>query len=690
MTKFSDFICKYRKIVIAIALLLMIPSIIGYKTTKINYDILSYLPSDIETVKGENLLRTEFGTGSYSVILLDKDLPNKNVQKMENEIKDISNVDQVLGTADITGTTIPTEMFPDEVKNKIEKNGYVPMLVTFKTSISDEKTFDAIDQIRGIVGENSKVSGTSALEYDTKKLSDAEVPTYVIIAVILCIVVLELALDSFVVPIILLLGIGIAILYNMGSNLFLGQISYITKAIAAVLQLGVTMDFSIFLYHSFQRMKKIYDNKAQAMARAIDETFVAIVGSSATTMAGFLALCAMELTLGKDIGIVMAKGVLIGVITVITILPAIILECDKLIEKTKTKELMPKFKKLNTFVVNHYKAILITFCILLIPAIYGNANVSVYYDIDRSLPDSLSSVQANTELRDSYNMVSTQIALVNKNMPTNQMKSMINKIKSLDGVEWVLAEDGLDSISIPSEILPSDLTKTFESDNYKMIVINSKYKIATDQENNLISQINDIIKSYDSNSIMAGEGPLTKDLVEIANHDFNSVNILSIAVILVIMFFVLKSASLPFILVGVIEFAVSLNMACAYFMGNTLPFVASIVIGTIQLGATVDYAILITTKYIENRKNGKNKHEAICDSLNDSVKSIVVSALCFFCATFGVSVVSQIDMIKAICTLISRGAIISMLSVMIILPACLILCDKLICKTTKGMKELKN
>lgn len=690
MHKISNFITHHSKLILIIAILLMIPSIIGYKSTKINYDIISFLPDNIETVQGEKLLNDEFHMGAYSIILVDKDIPAKNVLKMEDDIKQIDSVSQVLGIYDVTGTSVPEEMIPSTVKDKIEKNGYLPMIVTFKTGLSDDKTFEAIDKIKLIVGNDSLVSGISAVTLDTKKLADKEVGIYVAIAVGLCLLVLEIALDSFVVPIILLLGIGIAIVYNLGTNVFLGSISYITKAIAAVLQLGVTMDFSIFLYHSFQRMKAKDKDPRVAMANAIDETFISIIGSSTTTIAGFLALCAMELTLGRDIGIVMAKGVLLGLITVVTILPALMLETDKLITKTTKKEFVPKFAKLNGFVTKHYKPIVGIFVLLLIPAVYGNSHVKVYYNLDESLPRDLDSIVATQAVADNYNMVSTQIALVDKNMDANKMSKMIDDIKALDGVEWVLSEDSLHDLNIPSEALPSKIKDTFESDNYKMIIINSTYKIATDEENALVDKINDVIKSYDDKAILAGEAPLTKDLVKIADRDFQMVNLFSIGVILIIMVFVLKSASLPIILVGVIEFAISVNMAISYYTGKTLVFIASIVIGTIQLGATVDYAILITTKYLDNRRNGMNKFDAVTNSLNDSVKSIIVSAFCFFAATFGVAMISDIDVISSICMLIARGAIISMLCVMFILPAALLLFDKLIIKTTKNMKMVKN
>lgn len=695
MQKFGNFIVNHKRAIIAIALLLLIPSIIGIKATKINYDILSYLPNSVETVKGQEILKEEFNIGSFSIIIVDDTMKDKGILAMESKIKEIGAVDKVISKSDITGTTIPEEMLPDDAKDLISKGGKTPILVTFSTGIAEEDTLNAIDEIRDIVGNECKVSGISATSDDTKIILEKEMSVYVIVASIFCLIVLMIALDSYTVPVLILGGIGIAILYNMGTNILLGEISYITKAIATVLQLGVTMDFSIFLYHSYQRQKKANEDKNQAMAQAITETLVSIVGSSTTTIAGFLALCTMDLAIGTDIGLVMAKGVLIGVITTVTLLPALLLECDKLIEKTHHKEILPAFTKLTNFVIKHYKAAIIVFLLLLGPAIYGNSHVQVYYNINSTLPDFLQSVSANQELKDKFNMVSTQIALIDKDMKPDQAKEMIDKIKEQDGVNGVIGLQELvgDSIlgdSISKEMIPKEILETFENDQYQLLIINSTYETATNEENALINKVGNIIKQYDPNAIMAGEGPLMKDLVEIADHDFSSVNIASAVVILIIMIFVFKSISLPVILLAVIEFAIFLNMSVTSYTGTVIPFVASIVIGTIQLGATVDYAILMTTKYVEGRKQGKKPQESMQSSLQSSIKSVIVSALCFFAATCGVSLFSNIEMIGSICTLISRGAIISMVVVITILPACLILCDKLICKTTKGMKEIKN
>ena len=685
MQKFGEFIVNHRRLIIIICLLLLIPSIIGIKATKINYDILSYLPDSVDTVKGQNILTDEFGVGSYSIVIIDDKMKDKDILKMKDKIKKIDEVDKVISKSNILGTSIPEEMLPDDVKEAINKDGSTPILVTFKTGMAAGETLDAIDELRDIVGDSCKVSGISATSDDVRILLDQEMSVYVVVASIFCLIVLMIALDSYGVPLIILSGIGIAILYNMGTNVVLGQISYITKAIATVLQLGVTMDFSIFLYHSYQRQKAAQGDKNKAMSTAIKETLVSIVGSSTTTIAGFLALCTMSLTLGTDIGLVMAKGVLIGVITTVTLLPSLLLVFDKVIEKTKHKELLPEFKKFSNFVVNHYKAMIIVFLLLLAPAIYGNNNVKVYYNLNKSLPDSLQSVSANKELQEKFNMVSTQMVLVNKDMKTDTAKQMIDEIKNLDGVDGVIGLPEILGDSVSKDMIPDDILSIFENDKYQLLIINSTYENATDESTALIQKVNEIVSKYDENAIMAGEGPLMNDLVKIADHDFNSVNVASAVVIFVIMIFVFKSISLPVILIAVIEFAIFANMSFTSYTGTVIPFIASIVIGTIQLGATVDYAILMTNKYVQNRKNGEAPNEAMRLSLQDSIKSVIVSAFCFFAATCGVSLFSNIEMIGSICTLISRGAIISMVVVLTVLPACLILCDRVICKTTKGL-----
>ena len=689
MQKFGQFICKHRKFILILTLVLLIPSIIGMKATRINYDILVYLPDDIETIKGENILSEDFNMGAFSMIILDN-MDTKDISSLENKIKELDNVEKAVSIADITGTGFPIEMLPDEVKDAFYKDDSTLMLVTFKDQISSDSTLEAVEKIRDITDEHCKVSGMTSTVLDTRNLSDSEIVIYVIIAVILCLIVLEIALDSYLAPILLLLNIGIAILFNMGSNIFLGQISYITKAISAVLQLGVTMDFAIFLYHSYMQEKEKTSDIYEAMKNAICKTLLSVVGSSITTIAGFLALCSMDLTLGRDIGIVMAKGVFLGVICVVTVLPAMLLQFNSLIEKTKHKEILPKFTHVKNFVLKHYKAIAISFIIILPIAFYGYQKTDIYYNLDKSLPDSLESISANKELKDKFDMVSMELLLVNKDMPDYQVSQMINEIENVDGIKWCIGYSKIGDLGIPKEVLPSSISDIFQNDKYQMIIINSQYEMATDELNAQVDTLNGIIKKYDSNAILAGEGPLMKDLVEISNHDFNSVNTVSIAIIFIIMIVVLKSATLPIILITVIEFAIFINMGIPYYTGTVLPFIASIVIGTIQLGATIDYAILITTKYITGRKEGLDKKEAISNALGTSIGSIVVSGLCFFGATFGVGAYSKIEMIGSLCTLMSRGAIVSMICVIALLPAFLMIFDKLICKTTIGMRKINN
>ena len=690
MEKFGEFVCKHKKIILIVSILLLIPSIFGYMATRVNYDILVYLPDDIETIKGENILAEDFNMGAFSVVILDN-METKDILKLEDEFRNMDNVEKVIGVADVTGKSIPLEMLPDSIKDKIYKDGSTPILVTFKEGISDDATLKTIENLREKTDERCKISGMSAVVLDTRDLSNSEVAIYVVIAVALCLLILQLALDSYLAPILMLLNIGIAILYNMGTNIFLAEISYITKAISAVLQLGVTMDFAIFLYHSYKAEKNNYKNNDDAMAHAISKTLVSVLGSSLTTIAGFLALCSMNLTLGKDIGIVMAKGVLFGLICVVTVLPAMILIFDKAIEKTTHREILPRFEKIKNFNIKHYKAIIVIFIIILPFAIYGYTHTESYYNLDRSLPESLQSIIANNELKDKFNMVSTEVLLVDKNMDDYKINQMLDEIDKLDGIEWTLSYSRIsEQTMIPKDMIPEDLSKIFESDKYQMIIINSKYEMATDELNEQIAKVNEIIKKYDDTAILAGEGPLMKDLVEISDHDFNSVNTVSIAIIFVIMMLVLKSISLPVILIIVIEFAIFINMGIPAYTGTALPFVASIVIGTIQLGATIDYAILITTKYKTARIEGKNKHDAIDEALGTSIQSIVVSGLSFFGATFGVGVYSKIEMIGSLCSLMARGAIVSMVTVLTVLPAFLMLFDKIICKTTIGMRKIEN
>ena len=685
MKKISKFITNNSKLIVIISILLLIPALIGYVHTKINYDILVYLPKDIDTIKGQNILTDDFKTGAFSFVFVD----NKkavDVLKLEEKIKDIKGVNKVFSIYDVTDTTIPVEFIPDELKDKLVKKDSTLMVVTFKESTSDEGTIEAVRELRKITKDPSKVSGMTSMVVDTMELSDQEITAYVLIAVVLCFIVLIFASDSYIVPIFLLGNIGMAILYNLGSNIMLGEISYITKAITAVLQLGVTTDFSIFLYHKYEDLKKTNKDKKKAMELAINDTFKSVIGSSLTTIAGFLALCSMDLTLGKDIGLVMAKGVLFGLLCVLIIFPSLLLLFDKQIEKTKHKNFMPKFDKLINVIVKRRNIILVIFLILIIPAIYGNNKVGVYYKLDKSLPKDLGSSIANSRLKDEYNIVSPEMVLLDKNIKKEKVEELVDKLKEVKGIDLVLSSKTL--TNLPTEIMPDDVESIMDSDKYQLIILNSTYEIASDELNEQVGIVNNIVKKYDKKAIVAGEGPLMKDLTVIADHDFKMVNYASILVIFLLMLIVLKSIALPFILILTIEFAIFVNMAIAYYTGVTLPFIASIVVGTIQLGATIDYAILMSTTYLKERTKEKNKEKAMKETLSSCVPSIFISALCFFGATFGVSVYSKIDMIGSICTLLSRGAIISMIVVIFILPSLLLLFDKLIMITTKNMKEV--
>lgn len=686
MKRFADFVCKRKNLIIIIACLLLIPSLIGIYKTRINYDVLVYLPKDIETMKGQDVLADDFNMGAFATVVVEN-MSSYDTLKLEDKFREIKGVEKVVTLTDVIGTTIPKEMLPSEIVDKVAKDNSELMLITFNDSTSSEETLNAVEEIRNITDSSVKVGGMSAMALDTMDLSNQEVLIYVLISVILCIIVLMLALDSYFAPILLLGNIGVAILFNMGTNIFLGEISYITKAISAVLQLGVTTDFSIFLYHKYENAKKKEKDKNKAMSKAIEETLTSVLGSSLTTIAGFLALCTMNLTLGRDIGIVMAKGVLMGLICVVTLFPALILTFDKLLNRRTHKPFIPQFNHLKSFILKHYKKIFIVFLILIIPAWYGNRNVDVYYNLDKTLPSDLPSSVATQTLKEKYNIVSPEMVLVSNDIKNNDLNKMIDEINNLDGIDLVLSASELSSLGIPEEILDDNVKNIFKSDKYQMIFINSIYGTATDELNNQIDELNKIVKSYDKKAIVAGEGALMKDLVEISDQDFHNVNYTSIVVILVIMLLVLKSASLPVLLVCGIEFAIFVNMSVPYYTGTTIPFIGSIVIGTIQLGATIDYAILMTTKYMEERKKGLEKHKAMKVALDNSVNSIFVSGLCFFSATFGVAIYSKLEMIGSICTLISRGAIVSMLVVIMILPSILLIFDGLIKKTTLGFKK---
>lgn len=689
MKKIAEKICKSKNLILILSAVLFVLSFIGMKLTNINYDILVYLPEDIETVEGQNILTNDFGMGAYSVVITEN-MSNKQILELEEKFKSIDGVNQVISAYDVIGTSIPIDMLPNEIVQKFHQENTDLMFVTFKESTSSESTIDAIRNMKEIASDKVEISGMSAMVLDTMNLSDKEIVIYVVIAVILCLTVLELSLDSYVVPILLLGNIGVAILFNLGSNIIFGEISYITKALVAVLQLGVTTDFSIFLYHAYENKKNISSNKEEAMRDAIVETFTSVTGSSLTTIAGFLVLCTMNLTLGKDLGLVMAKGVLLGVVCVLTLFPSLLLVFDKLIDKTKHKPITIHFEKLNKFVIKHYKTIFVVFLLLLVPAYLANSKVDVYYKIDESLPDTLDSIVANTNLKEEFNIVSPEIILIDKNMKSDQVEEMVNKIENIDGIDFVLSFSKLKQLGLTENMLPNEIVSVFESNNYQMLFLNSTYDIATTELNNQVVEVNKIIKEYDKDGILAGEGPLMKDLVTISDEDFNNVNYSSIICILLIMVIVLKSVSLPILLILAIEFAIFMNMSASYFSGVILPFVAPIVLGTIQLGATIDYAILMTTNYLKLRKEGLNSKEAMLKTTNYCSTSIFVSGMCFFAATFGVGIYSELEMVGSLCTLISRGAIISMLVVIMVLPSILLVFDKLILKTTLNMKGKSN
>ncbi|MGP1369563.1 MAG: efflux RND transporter permease subunit [Eggerthia catenaformis] len=685
MNAFSHFVTKRKWLIISISLLFLIPSIIGYKGTKINYDLVSYLPKDVETMKGQNILTKDFKQGAFAVVITEG-MNAKQILSLEEEIKKVDSVNKVGSVYDIIGYSIPIEILPKDVVSKVKKNESNLIIVTFTESTSDDKTLNAIREIKKMKS-HIKVSGMSATTLDTAEIAEKEVFIYVLIAVILCLLILMISLDSYFVPFLLLGNIGVAILYNMGSNIFFGQISYITKAIAAVLQLGVTTDFSIFLYHKYESWKKVYDSKDQAMEMAIKETIVSVVGSSLTTVAGFLALCTMTLTLGTDIGLVMAKGVVFGVITVLTLFPALVLVCDKIIYKTAHKVIIPEFTFIKSFVIKYYKVIMIVFLVGLVPAYYGQSHTQSYYNLTSGLPKELDGVKANDELKKKFKIVSPYFVMVSSDLSSSSVNHMINKFNKISGIEMTLSLSKLAEAGITEDMLSDDIKSMVNDGKHQMILLSSKYETATSQLNDQITKVNAIAKSYDKNAIVCGEGPLMKDMVTIADTDFTHVNISSILVVFIIMIVVLKSFSLPILLVAAIEFAIFINMGIPYFTGVKIPFVASIVIGTIQLGATIDYAILMSTKYLEVRKDA-SKEEAVGTAISSSVNSIFVSAMCFFGATVGVGLYSNMDMISSICMMISRGALISMITVAFIVPALLLTFDKLIIKTTKGFRGL--
>lgn len=679
MKKIREFIVNHSLLIVIVTLIGMVPMLIGYMNTRINYDILVYLPKDIDTMKGQDILSEDFGLGGYAFVMVDN-MSNYDTLELEKKYRNIDGVNKVFSMSDVLDTTISYDVLPDEVKDKLYRDGTSVILVTFENGSSDEVTLNALSDMREITDGN--ISSMSAMVLDTMNLSNREIVVYIALAVVFCLIILTICTDSYFIPILLLSNIGVAILYNMGSNIIFGNISYITKAIAAVLQLGVTTDFSIFLYHKYEFYKKKTRDKKVAMSNAIKETFVSVIGSSLTTVIGFLSLCAMDLTLGTDIGLVMAKGVIWGVISTLTLFPSLLLVFDGVIDKTTHRVLLPKFERVQDFVVKRYKLILVIFVVLMVPALIGNGNYEVYYKLDKSLPETLDFNVANKELADKFGIVSPEIIILDKGVKSSDIEELSTKLKSVDGIDMVASGAEVMESGLYSAILPSDVRRILDNDKYQLMIINSTYEIASDELNNQVEEVNNIVHKYDRDAIVAGEGALMRDLVTIADHDFNMVNYTSILFIFVVMVFVLKSIGLPIILICAIEFAIFTNMAISYYTGTALPFIASIVVGTIQLGATIDYAILMSTKYLEERDKN-DKMVSIRNTLRSSVPSIVTSALCFFGATISVYIYTKIDMIGSICNLLSRGAIISMLVVTLILPALLIVFDKFIMKTTR-------
>lgn len=689
MIKFGKGVVKFRIPILILAVLLLIPAGISYLNTRVNYDILSYLPSDIETMEGQDILLDEFGTGAFSFLIVEG-MDDKDVDALADEIDSIDHVKDVIWYGSVADFSIPAEMLPDDIYdffNNKDADSQL-MAVLYDDSMASDGTMAAIDRMTELVGDKCYISGMASVINDIKHLSEKETPIYVGIAVILSLIVLSLTMDSALVPILFLASIGMAIVYNLGTNFVQGEISYVTQALAAVLQLAVTMDYSIFLWHSYQENQERFpeDNK-RAMAHAISNTITSVVGSSITTVAGFIALCFMSFTLGLDLGVVMAKGVIFGVIGCVTILPSLILVFDKALKKTKHRVIIPDVGKIASWVTNHYVVFIIAFLVILGPALYGYNHTSVYYDLAGTLPDSLSSKQANDKLDAEYSMGATHIVIAKSSLSQKDSINMIDEIKNVDGVKLAASLDSLIGPGIPEEILPEEVTDIMKNGDYQMMLVSSEYVVASDEVNTQIDEINNIVKKYDDTAMVIGEAPCTKDLIEITDTDFARVSAISIIAIFIIIALVFKSISLPIILVSVIEFGIFINMGIPAYTGSVLPFIASIVIGTIQLGATVDYAILLTNKYKKNRYNGFEKKEAITDALKNSAQSVMVSALTFFAATFGVALYSNIDMIGSLCMLMARGAIISMFVVILVLPSLFMVFDKVIIATSAGFKN---
>lgn len=689
MVAFGKKVVKFRIPILIISILLLIPAGLGYVNTRVNYDVLTYLPEDIETMQGQDILVKDFGTGAFSMFIVDG-MEDKEVSALKAKIENVEHVQKVLWYDSLADISMPKSMIPKDVYEVFNSDTGTMMAIFFDEGTSSDGTMEAIGEIRKLAGKQCFLSGMSAIVTDTKNLAEKETPLYVLIAVVLAVIVLGLTMDSYFIPLLFMLSIGMAIVYNLGSNYFFGEISYITKALAAVLQLGVTLDYSIFLMHSYEEQQVRYNgDKERAMVHAISQTFSSVIGSSVTTVAGFIALCFMTFTLGMDIGVVMVKGVILGVIACVTILPSMILCCDKWIMKTMHKPFLPDIGKISDKVTKRYMIYVILFLVLLFPAIYGNNHTAVYYNLDETLPKDLPSIIANEKLKKDYDMNTTHMILVDSSVESADVAKMIDKMEDVDGVKWALGLDALIGPAIPQDMIPNPVTDMLKNDKYQLLLVNSEYKVASDELNAQIKDLNKILHKYDKGGMLIGEGPLTADLIDITDTDFKTVSMVSIGIIFVIILILFKSISLPVILVGVIEFAIFVNMGIPYYTGTKLPFVASIVIGTIQLGSTVDYAILMTTRYKRERNHGAEKYDSITTAHRASAQSIMVSALSFFAATIGVGLYSNIDMISSLCILMARGAIISMIVVIFVLPSMFMVFDKVIVKTSKGFLPVK-
>lgn len=688
MEKFGKAVVKLRIPILVVSFALLIPSLFGYMGTRVNYDILSYLPKDIETMAGQDILVEEFGTGAFSMFMAEGMQP-KEASALKGKIEQVEHVEKVLWYDSFMDVTVPMELLPDDLYEAFNSGDCTLMFIIFDETTSADATMEAIEEIRRIADRNCFLSGMSAVVTDTKNLSEKEAPVYVGIAVLLTCIVLSLAMDSYLVSFIFLISIGMAIVYNLGSNVVFGEISYITKALSAVLQLGVTMDYSIFLWHSYQEQQKDCADKKEAMANAIGETLSSVVGSSITTVAGFIALCFMSFTLGMDLGVVMAKGVVFGVLACVTILPSLILVSDKALEKTKHRSLIPDMNHIGNFVTRHFRLFGVLFAVLLVPALYGYRNAQVYYNLDETLPKDLQSIMANEKLQEEFDMNATHMLLASVDLDAKDIKHMSDEIKKTDGVSWVLGLNSVKGAALPDEMIPDELKSSLQNENWQLLLIGSRYKVASDEVNRQCDELDRICKSYDPKSMLVGEAPCTRDLIRITDKDFQTVSVVSIGVIFLIILCVFRSVSLPVILVAVIEEAIFINMGLPYYTGTSIPFIASVVIGTIQLGATVDYAILMTTRYRRERTGGTEKREAVAVACQTSAKSILVSALTFFAATFGVGLYSNIDMISSLCSLMARGALVSMAAVIFILPSMFMIFDGVIMRSTFSQKTKK-